>query len=294
MSCDISSQDNAKKSLHKFQTGTDIYKHVNHNSHFSQLHPTFPVNCTQNHLASQGFKQMMSIGKHLANSYLSRQTHKKLTGQYSSVHVSSIPSQTSYHSLLAFLYGFLSEKQLYKTKVHESRGDFCEFNELNLTTCNCAKIREISPFAYKSVAKGSFLFKDSVPYESQLAELMRIGKMNETSAVEVFQLLMQYKCDGSSQLMCQYHGLCHLINDYNLTELYKILAKSHLSLYTDSNFRKHSELRVYPFLEQLMLKAGKPNPQHTVNIYMGDKHFMQYLMSTLDVFKQQVMPMASR
>ncbi|KAL4240308.1 2-phosphoxylose phosphatase 1 [Mactra antiquata] len=278
----------------KFKTTSHTYNIANHNLHFKQFHPTFPDDCFYNHLTLHGLQQMISIGQHLHATYLSNYAHKKLTGHYSSTHVRSIPSQPSYQSLLAFLHGFQNDKQLHKTKIHESRGDFCEHNEVGLNTCNCARVRELSPFAFKSSLKGSYMFKDAFPHKEEIYNLLNLDNTTTASGVELLQLLTQYKCNDQSRSLCMSHKHCHQIDDQKLSVLHKTLAKSVISLYSDGNFREHSELRMYPFLEQLMMHVTRHDSSQTINVYMGDKHFMQYLLTTLNIFKNQVMPMASR
>lgn len=280
-------------SLRDFKEMADIYTEISRNHHFHHLHPSFPKVCANDHLTYLGFEQLISIGQHLSASYFQQRVHKRLQPKYSSVHVESILTEKSYHSVLAFLFGFLGKKQLFKTKIHKANMNFCEFMESDLPSCTCSKTRDLAPHISQSLTKGTFMFKNSFPNSEIMGEILNTNISGATSGLELFSTLMQYKCDRTS-LLCPKDVFCGLMDEDKLSKLHNTLSDHRQSLHMDSVFRTFSELRVYPFLQQILSRANGVSDQQPVNVYMGHSHFLQYVTSTLGVFRKQVTPPASR
>lgn len=289
MSCDLQESF----SLKGFKEVADIYTDVSRNDQFHHLHPSFPKVCANDHLTSAGFEQLISIGQHLNAAYFSKRVHKRLQPKYSSIHVESVLTEKSYHSVLAFLYGFLENKQLFKTKIHKANRNFCEFLESDLTSCQCSKTRELAPHISQALSKGTFMFKNSFPNTDKIREILQTNISGQTSSLQLFHTLMQYKCDKNSKL-CIGDTLCHISEENRLAKLHEVLAEYHHSTHTDAIFRSYSELRVYPFLQQILSRASKVDTHQPVNVYMGHSHFIEYLTSSLGIFPWQITPLASR
>ncbi|XP_060571457.1 2-phosphoxylose phosphatase 1-like isoform X2 [Ruditapes philippinarum] len=279
--------------LKDFKTVTDMFKDINHNPHFHEFHPTFPKVCANDHLTSLGFEQLISLGQLFNASYFSHGVHKKLKAKYSSLHVESIPTEKSYQSVLGFLYGLLERKQLLKTKIYRVNRNFCEFIESNISSCSCPKTQELAPHVSQALTKGTFLFKPSYPNRENISNMFHSKIKSKTSGLELFNALMQYKCDSYLLEPCAADRQCKLFSNDKLAQLHSILANDHHFMKMDSVFRTYSELRVYPFLQQVLIRAKKSDHQST-NIYMGHSHFIQLLTTSLGVFRKQITPLASR
>ncbi|XP_045213577.2 2-phosphoxylose phosphatase 1-like [Mercenaria mercenaria] len=289
MSCDFEHSH----TLNDFVAMTSVYTDASRNHQLHHLHPTFPKVCANDHLTSTGFKQLISIGQSLNTSYFSNRVHKKLKPKYSSIRVESVSTEKSYQSVLGFLYGFLEEKQLYKTKIHKVNRNFCEFVESDLPSCHCSKTRALAPHVSQALTKGTFLFKSSFPNNDIITKVFQTDISDQTSGLELFNVLMQYKCDSRDE-PCEKDALCNLFEEDKLARLHNILADHHLSLKTDTIFRTYSELRAYPFLQQILSRANLHNEHQSINVYTGHSHFIQFLTTSLGVFRRQITPLASR
>jgi hypothetical protein len=218
--------------------------------------------------------------------------HKRLKPKYSWFHIESIPSQKAYHSVLAFLHGLLDDKQIYKTKIHQARKNFCEPNESNLNKCQCSKVNDLAPYLSRALSKGTFMFKNVVPDIEKISDVLETD-IGDTSPLELFNLLMQYKCDNSTLAYAD-NAHCHMFEDSRLQALHSILASNLFKLRTDPIFRMFSELRTYPFLQQLISRASLLEQHHSINLYMGHSEFLEYLTTSLGFLRQEVTPLASR
>lgn len=291
MSCDTSVE--LSSTVKDFKRMSEIFKDVNRNLHFQHFHPTFPKHCSNHHLTSLGFEQVILVGRHLNSTYFSHRTHKKLKPKYSSIHIESISTQTAYHSVIGFLQGFLNEKQLFKTKIHKISKNFCEFVEANLTSCRCSKTQQLAPHLSYALARGSFMFKKSFPNTDKISKVFQTEIRDDTSGVELFHTLTQYKCDNG-KTSCAENSLCHVFEEDRLAQLHDIVADYLHSLKTDTIFRTYSELMVYPFLEKVLSRARRQVEHQSINVYMGDGLFVQFLATTLGIFRKQITPLASR
>lgn len=291
MLCDTSVE--LSSTLKDFKEMSDIFKDVNRNFHFQHFHPTFAKLCTNHHLTSLGFQQVILVGRHLNSTYFSHRTHKKLKAKYSSIHIESIYRQHAYHSVLGFLQGFLNENQVFKTKIHKLSKNFCEFVEANLTSCQCSKTQQLAPHLSRALARGSFMFKKSFPNTDKIAKVFQTKIHADTSGVELFHTLTQYKCNNE-EMLCAENAHCHVVEEDRLGQLHDIVADYLHSLKTHSIFRTYSELVVYPLLEKVLSRARREAEHQPINVYMGDGLFVQFLATTLGIFRKQITPLASR
>lgn len=254
--------------------------------------PKFPQECTRQHLTGQGFLQVSAVGNHLHKAYLDKPDHKQLKAHYSSVHVESVLTQSAYHSSLALLHSLLPEKQFEKSRIFLSRRNFCDKSESKLTSCRCAKISALSPHISQVMGIGRHMFKSSSPDLNIVKELFQLDSLDDISSLQLLQLLMQYECNNISPV-CDDPQLCHVSQD-KLSVLHDVTVRYLHSVYTDPVFRTYSEIKSYPFLQQLVSRTTSDASNHTLFVYMGDQLFLQLLKTSLTVSFKEVTPLASR
>ena len=256
------------------------------------FHPKFPTTCSKHHLTGQGFLQVSYIGKHLHEAYLNKLDHKQLKPHYSSVHIESVLTQPAYQSSLALLQSLLPKKQFEKSRIHVSRRNFCDKSESKLSRCRCAKVSSLSPHMSQVLGMGRQMFKASSPDTETVRQLFQLDSVHDISSLQLLQLLLQYECSKISPV-CDHPHLCNVSAD-SLSMLHDVASDYLHSVYHDPVFQTYSNLKSYPFLQQLVSKTTSSTGNKTMFMYMGDDFFVQLLKTSLSLSYKEVTPLASR
>ena len=292
-SCDLKFSTSFSEKVETFAEVSEIYRVVQEDRHgFKGFHPSFKTDCTTNQVTSLGLHQMISLGEHFARAYFPQGLYSKLVPKASYIHVESAPHISTYQSLLSFLHGLLPEKQFTKVKVHKSLDNFCSLSNFKAKTCLCHYVEDLSPYISRALEKGQFMFKSDI-YQSKLIDsLMGNCIERKVGGIELLESLMLYQCNNMSSL-CLDGTSCLCPTERHFQQLYDISLTYIQHLCADPTFKTFSELETYPFLSRLFYRSYS-NADDRLNVYMGTRPFLQFLMTSLNVPQQEVMPLASR
>ncbi|WAQ96213.1 PXYP1-like protein [Mya arenaria] len=255
---------------------------------FKSFFPTFPKQCTSHHLTPHGFHQAITIGNHLRVAYMSNRNHKKLQPLYSAIHVESVAKHDAYQSVLGVLHGMLPQKQFSKIKIHKSHRNFCDSPAVSLPSCQCAKTQELSPFISQALGSGRYAFKNSFP-DVHIHSDIKL----QLSNLQIYQLLMQYKCNNMT-LACDQSKLCSTLKKSSTSDFYRSAVDHQKNIYSDPMFKSYSRLKSYPFLQRLLSHSVGAARNQSMFVSMGDKFFLQYVASSLHLTEDALQPLASR
>lgn len=293
-SCQILTDPEDSHKIHSFEEASAIYSVVQHDKHgFKHFHPVFKPTCTDTYLTDRGFKQSISSGEHLVQSYFSN-TDSKLKPVSDNIQTESITEQESYHGLLAFLHGFLPEKVFANTKVHKASGNFCKFSKQSNISCHCRTANYLYKPVWQSLVKGQFLFKDAYVGTYMINSVFKEISTINLSLLELFQAMMFHVCDNVI-VMCDKNNHCiNITVPEHIDPVHQLVSGSLQTVSQDATFHFFSQLYSFPFLYQLVTKADNWRSTEQIHAYSGDSFFLHVLLSSLGIRFEGPIPMASR
>ena len=292
--CQILLKSEDSQKIHSFTESSRTYAAVQDNKHgFKHFHPILRSSCTGSYLTSTGLKQSISVGEQLSKSYFA-DSKIKFKPDNNNVRAESITEQLPYHSLLAFLHGFLPEKTFAKTKVQKVSGNFCNFDKKANISCHCRTANYLYKPVRQSVMRGRYLFKDGYPGKDLLNSIFDGISTQNLSPLDLYQSSMHHICDNLN-VVCDKNSNCLNISEKDHIEPVLQIVSSFLqTLSHDPTFQLFSQLYTSPFLHGLVLKADRQDVAERIHIYSGDRLFLHVLLTSLGIRLKGSIPIASR
>ena len=244
-------------------------------------------------MTSTGFKQSISIGEHLSQSYFEN-IKVKLKPDNDNIQAESITEQPPYHSLLPFLHGFLPEKIFAKTKVHKFSGNFCNFGKQLNISCHCRTANHLHKPVWLSIMRGRFLYKDGYPGTDLISSIFSGISTTNLSPIDLYQALLHHTCDNLN-IVCDKNSNCLNMSDTDHIQPIHQFVSSFLQTVThDPTFQLFSQLYTFPFLHGLVSKIDRQDRAERIHVHSGDRFFMQVLLGSLGIRLDGPIPIASR
>ena len=285
-------QDSQK--IHSFPESSRTYAAVQDNKHgFKQFHPISSPSCIGSYLTSTGFKQSISVGEQLSQSYFAN-SNVKFKPENNNVRAESTTEKLPYHSLLAFLHGFLPEKIFAKTKVQKVSGNFCNFDKKSNISCHCPTANHLYKPVWQSVMRGRYLYKDGYPGGSLINSIFTGMSTQNLSPMDLYISSMHHICDNIN-VVCDKSSNCLNISETNHIEPVHQLVSSFLqTISQDPTFQLFSQLYTFPFLHGLVSKIDGHDTAERIYIYSGDRFFLHILLGSFGIRLNGPIPIASR
>ena len=288
----MSHLDDSQK-INSFTETSTIYSKVQHEKHgFKIFHPVIGSSCTSTHLTNTGFKQSITAGEHLFQSYFSNALIKlKLSA--ANIHAESATEQASYQSLLAFLHGLLPEKVFTKTKIHKASANLCNFEKESSLSCHCPKASEYYEPVWQSVMKGRFMYKDAYPDKDTVHSIFSDILVQNLSPLELLQVVMFHICD-SVTVLCDRNNNCVNISSQHSESLNYLVSSFLKTVPRDATFQLFSQLYTFPFLQHLVKMIDTRGSTQQLHVHSSDSFFLYMILSSFGIWFEAPIPTASR
>ncbi|KAK3600118.1 hypothetical protein CHS0354_000142 [Potamilus streckersoni] len=280
-----------------FKKTADLYFASNRNKLGFKGFPASPNSevCLEGELTPKGVVQLLTVGRNLQEAYFFRSFHNRYLPKAEILDIHGITTSVAFQSLLAFLHGFLPEKQIVKTLIWKSSKNFCSSVNSSIDNCHCNYLDELLPQIQRAVHHGHFIFKDDFISIAEVEKTLNSPRKGKLSAVELYSLLMPLVCKG---LNYQCHNLTGHFMKFTKDGMLLLINKTFehfISLSKDPVFRTFSDSYSYPFLEAMVTNTySKRWLDKRIHLYSGDQTFLISLLTSLGTSIEEHIPPATR
>ncbi|KAL3866529.1 hypothetical protein ACJMK2_043822 [Sinanodonta woodiana] len=280
-----------------FKKTADLYFASNRNKLGFKGFPASPNPdvCLHGELTPKGVVQLLTVGRSLQESYFTKSFRNRHLPRANVLDIHSITTSAAFQSLLAFLHGFLPEKQIVKTLIRKSSENFCTSINSSIDNCHCHYLDELFPRVQGAVQHGRFIFKDDFDSISDVENILNIPMRGKLSAVELYNLLMPQVCKGQNYQCHNFTG--HFINfsEDGMLLLIKKTSEHFIALSRNPVFKAFSDSYAYPFIEAMLTNMYSTNwSQKRIHLYSGDVTFLISLLTSLGIPIEEQVPSATR
>jgi len=137
------------------------------------------------------------------------------------------------------------------------------------------------------------MFKHTFPFQDELQALFPFNSEAQLSSLQLFQHFMQHMCQPN-MVKCESADSCQWSKAETISRLHAMATDHHKSLLSDPLFQTYSQLKSYPFLQRLVTRLTGVPSNSTLYLSMGDGFMLQYVLASLQIPTEGLLPLASR
>ncbi|KAK3601844.1 hypothetical protein CHS0354_041767 [Potamilus streckersoni] len=292
--CMFESYEESNADFLSFKETADLYFASNRKKFgFNDFYPsTRSEVCHDGQLTPKEVVQFLTVGRNLQEAYFFRSFRNKYLPRADILDINSMTTSAAFQSLVAFLHGFLPEKQLMKTSIRKSTENFCVSVNSSIDSCHCHYIDERLPQIQRAVQHGRFIFKDDFMPIAEVEKILNSPRRGQLSAIELYNLLMPLVCNYQCRKLT---GHFMKFTEEGMLLLINKTSEHFITLSKDPVFKAFSHSYTYPFLEAMVKNIySKRSSDQKIHLYSGDLTFLLSLLTSLGTPIKEHIPPASR
>lgn len=282
--CFFDQSDSTHPKVSTYADTISMYNEVQNIKDGFKSYKMYPFHnlCKSYQMTPLGIKQQIILGENLQKNYKGLVPKSGANAFTSNVNFFSISDESSYQTILAFLHGFLSEKQFSNVFVHKSMDSFC----INEERCNCPKAERYVADFKRAVSKGQYIFKTAHKATSSAAEKLRNPDLEKASFLEIVRITMNRVCN---KLQPVFNDQDLLLNRSIMNWLFTNADEHRALLNKNSQFQSFVRLYTYPFFHMISKQIDNLQNNAKFHVYSGEESLLIFIASALGIPVQSVL-----